>query len=97
MPDITATDPAAAAAAGRSSGAIVRRRTIGGGSRSTIAQLGPDGEPQLSYEDVDTSLIPPRPRLYGVTGGQMIEEVWRRAAETGVAQGPFDLDHDGSP
>ena len=40
----------------------------------------PDGEPQLSYEDVDTSLIPPRPRLYGVVGGEVIEEVWKDAS-----------------
>jgi len=46
--------------------------------KSTIARMGGDGEPQLTYEDVDTTLIQPRPRLYGVTGGQMIEEVWRQ-------------------
>ena len=45
--------------------------------KSTIAVLGPDGEPQLSYEDVDTSLIPPRPRLYGLVGGEVIEQVWK--------------------
>ena len=45
--------------------------------KSTIATLAPDGEPQLSYEDVDTSLIPPRPRLYGVVGGEVIEQVWK--------------------
>jgi succinate dehydrogenase / fumarate reductase flavoprotein subunit len=39
--------------------------------------LGPDGEPRISYEDVDTSIIPPRPRLYGMVGGQAIEEVWK--------------------
>lgn len=44
--------------------------------KSTIAKLGPDGDPKLTYEDVDTSLIPPRPRLYGIVGGEMIEEVW---------------------
>ena len=44
--------------------------------KTTIAELAPDGEPQLSYEEVDTSLIPPRPRLYGVVGGELIEEVW---------------------
>ena len=33
--------------------------------------------PTLSYEDVDTSLIPPRPRLYGLVGAEMIEEVWK--------------------
>ncbi|HEV3024536.1 MAG TPA: succinate dehydrogenase flavoprotein subunit, partial [Pirellulales bacterium] len=36
--------------------------------KSTIATLSADGEPQLSYEDVDTSLISPRPRLYGLVG-----------------------------
>ena len=45
--------------------------------KSTVATLSADGEPQLSYEEVDTSLIPPRPRLYGVVGGDVIEEVWK--------------------
>jgi succinate dehydrogenase / fumarate reductase flavoprotein subunit len=45
--------------------------------KSTIATFDNDGEPQLSYEDVDTSLIPPRPRLYGLVGAEMIEEVWK--------------------
>jgi len=33
---------------------------------------------ELSYEDVDTSVIPPRPRLYGLVGAEVIEEVWKR-------------------
>ncbi|HWB11049.1 MAG TPA: succinate dehydrogenase flavoprotein subunit [Pirellulales bacterium] len=45
--------------------------------KSTIATLK-DGEPELTYEDVDTSLIPPRPRLYGLVGAEMIEEVWKQ-------------------
>jgi succinate dehydrogenase / fumarate reductase flavoprotein subunit len=45
--------------------------------KSTIAKHGADGHPQISYEDVDTSLIPPRPRLYGLVGGDVIEEVWK--------------------
>ncbi len=32
---------------------------------------------RLSYEEVDTSLIPPRPRLYGLVGAEVIEEVWQ--------------------
>jgi succinate dehydrogenase / fumarate reductase flavoprotein subunit len=44
--------------------------------KTTVAKCGPGGEPQISYEDVDTSLIPPRPRLYGLVGAEMIEEVW---------------------
>lgn len=45
--------------------------------KTTAAKLSPDGEPQLTYEDVDTSLIPPRPRLYGLVGADMIEQVWK--------------------
>ena len=45
--------------------------------KSTIATLAPGGEPELTYEEVDTSLIPPRPRLYGVVGGEVIEQVWK--------------------
>ena len=37
----------------------------------------------IRYEDVDTSLMPPRPRLYGVAGAKLIEQVWkeRQASE----------------
>ncbi len=44
--------------------------------KTTVATFN-GTEPELSYEDVDTSLIPPRPRLYGLVGGEMIEEVWK--------------------
>jgi succinate dehydrogenase / fumarate reductase flavoprotein subunit len=46
--------------------------------KSTIAVCTPEGEPQLSYESVDTSLLPPRPRLYGLVGAEAIEEVWKQ-------------------
>ena len=51
--------------------------------KSTVARWdSQNSKPELSYEDVDTSLIPPRPRLYGLVGAETIEEVWnRRAAE----------------
>ncbi|QEG33479.1 succinate dehydrogenase flavoprotein subunit [Bythopirellula goksoeyrii] len=45
--------------------------------KTTIASIDKSGEPTLSYEDVDTSLIPPRPRLYGLVGAEVIEQVWR--------------------
>jgi len=45
--------------------------------KTTVARHGDDGHPVLTYEDVDTSIIPPRPRLYGLVGGEVIEEVWR--------------------
>ncbi len=44
--------------------------------KTTIASVDKSGEPKLSYEDVDTSIIPPRPRLYGLVGAEVIEEVW---------------------
>jgi succinate dehydrogenase / fumarate reductase, flavoprotein subunit len=55
--------------------------------KSTVATLGPDGEPELTYEDVDTSLIPPRPRLYGLVGAETIEEVWKKRAAAKAAAG----------
>lgn len=45
--------------------------------KTTVARHGEDGHPVLTYEDVDTTIIPPRPRLYGLVGGEVIEEVWR--------------------
>ncbi|MEM9659865.1 MAG: succinate dehydrogenase flavoprotein subunit, partial [Planctomycetota bacterium] len=45
--------------------------------KSTIAEFDEQGEPTLSYEEVDVSLIPPRPRLYGLVGAEIIEEVWK--------------------
>jgi succinate dehydrogenase / fumarate reductase flavoprotein subunit len=76
MPDITASDPEE------------RRRQAGKWCdrfeennrkwlKSTIAVCGPEREPQLSYEEVDTSLLAPRPRLYGIVGGDIIEQIWR--------------------
>lgn len=47
-----------------------------------------DGEVHLSYEDVDTSLIPPRPRLYGLVGAEIIDQVWKdRQARAAQAEG----------
>ena len=53
--------------------------------KSTIAKCDADGNPEISYQDVDTSLITPRPRLYGLVGGDAIEEVWKQ--RQGAAQG----------
>lgn len=58
--------------------------------KSTIATLDEQGEPVLTYEDVDTSLIPPRPRLYGLVGAEIIEEVWKERQahrQNGAADG----------
>ncbi len=50
--------------------------------KSTIAEHTPEG-PKFSYEAVDTSLIPPRPRTYGLKGAEMIEEVWKQRTASG--------------
>ncbi len=55
--------------------------------KSTIAQWS-DDQPKLTYEDVDTSLIPPRPRLYGLVGAEMIEQVWKERQASKSASGP---------
>ena len=49
--------------------------------KSTVATWNPGAQqPELTYEEIDTSLIPPRPRLYGLLGAELIEEVWQRRA-----------------
>ena len=54
--------------------------------KSTIATW--DGkDPTITYEDVDTSLIPPRPRLYGLVGAEVISELWK-ARQAGKASKP---------
>ena len=45
--------------------------------KTTVASLSPDGQPVIRYEDVDTSLLPPRPRLYGSAGAKLVEQVWK--------------------
>ncbi len=55
--------------------------------KSTIASFDEQGEPTLSFEDVDTSLIPPRPRLYGLVGAEVIEEVWKERAAKHATNG----------
>jgi succinate dehydrogenase / fumarate reductase flavoprotein subunit len=59
--------------------------------KSTIATCGPDGSPEISYQDVDTSLIPPRPRLYGLVGAEAIEEVWRERQGPGAGDAATSL------
>jgi len=55
--------------------------------KTTIATFDHRGDPTLSYEDVDTSLVPPRPRLYGIVGGDIIEQVWKEREAGITAQG----------
>jgi len=62
--------------------------------KTTIATVDAEGEPQLSYEGVDTTLIPPRPRLYGLVGAELIEQVWK---ERQAAKPPAAPTGNGSP
>jgi len=88
MPGIAATDPAEKRAEAErwcDRFEANTRRWL----KTTIAACDADGNPEISYQDVDTSLIPPRPRLYGLVGGEVIEEVWKerqaaRASAGGV-------------
>jgi len=45
--------------------------------KTTVAEYAP-ADPKISYRPVDLSLIPPRPRTYGLVGAEVIEETWRR-------------------
>jgi len=89
MPGISATEPAAQR---REAEAWCDRFEANTRQwlKSTIARCGGDGSPEISYQDVDTSLITPRPRLYGLVGADVIEEVWkeRQAAGNGRAGEP---------
>jgi succinate dehydrogenase / fumarate reductase flavoprotein subunit len=55
--------------------------------KTTIAQFDDRGEPTLSYESVDTTLLHPRPRLYGLVGAEAIEEVWKERQAKHAANG----------
>ncbi len=60
--------------------------------KSTIATWG-GVEPNITYEDVDTSLIPPRPRLYGLVGAEEIEVAWKKRVEEKTKQPKKELAH----
>lgn len=57
--------------------------------KTTVATYDGKGGFTLSYEAVDTSAIPPRPRTYGLKGAEIIEEVWKERIARGK-RGPFD-------
>jgi len=52
--------------------------------KTTIARYKEDGSFDITYEDVDTSLIPPRPRTYGLKGAEIIEKTWREMLRSGA-------------
>ena len=52
--------------------------------KTTVAEHTPDG-PRLSSEEIDLSLIPPRPRTYGLKGAEEIERVWKTEFQDGAA------------
>jgi succinate dehydrogenase / fumarate reductase flavoprotein subunit len=55
--------------------------------KSTIAKCDANGNPEITYQDIDTSLIPPRPRMYGLVGGEAIEEVWKERQAAAAVKG----------
>lgn len=85
MPSLTASDPTerrAQAEAWIDRFEENNRRWL----KSTIANYQPD-HPEITYEDVDTTLITPRPRLYGLAGADVIEEVWKARQQSAKAKG----------
>ena len=53
--------------------------------KTTVADLT-TGDPKISYEAIDTSSIPPRPRLYGLVGADVIDEVWKERQKKAAAE-----------
>ena len=84
MPGIEATDPEAKRAEAERWCDRFEENTARW-LKSTIAACDADGNPRITYQDVDTSLIPPRPRLYGLVGAETIEEVWKERQAAKVA------------
>jgi len=90
IPALKADDPAGMRAeARRWCEAYARQNALW--LKSTIATYTPAGA-KITYEPVDTSLIPPRPRIYGLAGAELIEEVWREMhPEAGPKRRPGEL------
>lgn len=60
--------------------------------KSTIATWNASTSmPDITYEDVDTSLLAPRPRLYGLVGAEDIEKVWKERAAAKKAEAQPEL------
>jgi succinate dehydrogenase / fumarate reductase flavoprotein subunit len=55
--------------------------------KTTIAKHTDDG-PKITYEEVDTSLIPPRPRTYGLKGAEIIEKTWKEMTKATPSRKP---------
>lgn len=53
--------------------------------KSTVVSFA-NNDPVITYEDVDTESIPPRPRLYGLVGAEVIEKVWNERAAAKAQQ-----------
>ena len=77
MPGITPNDPAERRRQAEAMVQQVRRKEPQVAQNHDRHVQRRRANPQLSYEDVDTSLIPPRPRLYGLVGAEEIEIVWK--------------------
>lgn len=79
MPSLTATEPAAK----RKQAEEWLDRWEANNKKylkTTVADWNGDGV-ELSYEDVDVSIIEPRPRLYGLVGAEEIDAVWKERVQ----------------
>jgi succinate dehydrogenase / fumarate reductase flavoprotein subunit len=47
-------------------------------------------EPEITYEDVDTRLLAPRPRMYGLVGAEVIEQVWKDRTVAAARSQPIE-------
>ena len=52
--------------------------------KSTVATWR-GNQPELDYEEVDTGSIPPRPRLYGIVGGDVITQTFNERNKQAAA------------
>lgn len=95
MPSLTESDPAAKR---REAEAWCDRFEANNAKflKSSVATLK-GNDPEIVYEDVDTSSVPPRPRLYGLVGAEVIEDVWKEREAKKAAQGNVSTAHTAAP
>jgi len=55
--------------------------------KTSVARHTPDG-PEISYEDVNTTLLPPKPRTSGRRGSELVEQAWEELDHGDRKAGP---------
>ena len=84
MPSLTATDPVEkrAEAEGWCDAFEANNKKF---LKSTVCTWN-GTEPDITYEEIDTRLLAPRPRLYGLVGAEVIEQVWKERTAANSAK-----------